>query len=203
MFEMPLPKFDFQASNPPGMDGFSGSDGSWSGLDQKGFPGGRHQPHLGNSWSIPGLSHPFISTSGVSKPGNGVPQSAPDRLGAQLRCGHIRTQVTWRTHRFCLTGQGPHIVISVCSRAGRHLVKLWFTEHSLDQHQPCLSPVYVLSDVPAQKFKKADKLCSGTPSGCFLHMLALTQRGGPCFAGQHQVLVLRIVFAPSSPSWFR
>lgn len=36
------------------------------------------------------------------------------------------------------------------------------SEHPLDQHQLCLSSVYLLSGVPAQKVKKTDNLCSGT-----------------------------------------
>lgn len=72
-------------------------------------------------------------------------------------------------------------MISVCSRAARHLAKLWFQSTPVAQHQARLNPVYVMSDVPAQKFKKADNLCSGTPSGSFLHMLASKRRSLLCW----------------------
>lgn len=106
---------------------------------------GIHGAYQGPANASPALS---------CKPRQWCPTKRTDRLGAQLRCGHIRTQVTSRTHRFCLTGQGPHIVILVCSRTGRHLAKRWFPEHSLDQPQPCLSSVCALRDSQPRHSRK-------------------------------------------------
>lgn len=68
------------------------------------------EAHTSLTWGIHGTCQGPANTSPalLCKLRQWCPAKGSDRLGAQLRHGHIRTQVTSRTYRFCLTGQGPH-----------------------------------------------------------------------------------------------
>lgn len=119
-------------------------------------------------------------------PVNGVPQSTSHRLRTQLRYGYTRTTHSDSSMQQSWEAPGQTVVLRA------------FPGLAPASPELCKMSSTFLSDIPAQKFKKADNRCPGTSSRWCYHMCRprLREAAHASLAGRkHQVLLPRTLFA--------